>query len=93
MKRIQPLVAGWVIAAHPDVILLQVGTNDLLAGVSAAVTAAWLDTMLTTVRSVRRHRSLWSGCGRHYPAGRRRVGSTRGSRPVSWTATVVEPNQ
>jgi acyl-CoA thioesterase I len=52
MKRMQPLVAGWVTAARPDVILLQVGTNDLLAGTSAAATAARLDTMLTTIHSV-----------------------------------------
>jgi len=52
MTRMQPLVAGWVTAAHPDVILLQVGTNDLLSGAGAAVTAKRLDTMLTTIHSV-----------------------------------------
>ena len=52
MTRMQPLVAGWVTAAHPDVILLQVGTNDLLSGTSAAATATRLDTMLTTIHSV-----------------------------------------
>ncbi|MBN9098086.1 MULTISPECIES: SGNH/GDSL hydrolase family protein [unclassified Pseudonocardia] len=52
MTRMQPLVAGWVSAARPDVILLQVGTNDLLSGVSAAATAQRLDTMLATFRSV-----------------------------------------
>lgn len=32
MVQMQPLVAGWVRAQRPDVILLQVGTNDLLTG-------------------------------------------------------------
>jgi hypothetical protein len=49
MTRMQPLVAGWVGRAHPDVILLQVGTNDLLTGASAATTARRLDTMLNTI--------------------------------------------
>ena len=49
MARMQPLVAGWVGREHPDVILLQVGTNDLLTGTSAATTARRLDTMLTTI--------------------------------------------
>lgn len=52
MPRMQPLVAGWVTAARPDVILLQVGTNDLLNGASAAATVKRLDTMLTTITSV-----------------------------------------
>lgn len=49
MTRMRPLVAGWVRREHPDVILLQVGTNDLLTGASAATTARRLDTMLNTI--------------------------------------------
>jgi acyl-CoA thioesterase I len=52
MVRMQPFVAGWVARQHPDVVLLQVGTNDLITGASAAVTAGRLDTMLRTIRSI-----------------------------------------
>lgn len=52
MAQIQPLVAGWMKAQRPDVVLLQVGTNDLNSGVSAPATAARLDRMLTTIHGV-----------------------------------------
>jgi acyl-CoA thioesterase I len=52
MQQMQPEVTGWVERQHPDVILLQVGTNDLISGVGATVTAARLDRMLRTIRSV-----------------------------------------
>ena len=51
MVRMQPFIARWVTRQHPDVILLQVGTNDLITGTSAPVTARRLDTMLTTIRA------------------------------------------
>ena len=51
MVRMQPFIAGWVARQHPDVILLQVGTNDLITGTSAPATAQRLDTMLTTIRA------------------------------------------
>jgi acyl-CoA thioesterase-1 len=52
MAQMQPLVAGWMKAQRPDVVLLQVGTNDLNSGVSAPATAARLDRMLTTIHGV-----------------------------------------
>jgi acyl-CoA thioesterase-1 len=52
MAEMQPLLAGWLRAQHPDLVLLQVGTNDLAMGVSAEATAARLDTMLTTIHEV-----------------------------------------
>jgi hypothetical protein len=55
MRRMQPLVAGWVARRHPDVILLQVGTNDLITGAGAAATAQRLDIMLTTMSAVAPH--------------------------------------
>ncbi len=51
MARMQPQVAGWVARQRPDLVLLQVGTNDLLTGVPPAVVAQRLDTMLRTIRS------------------------------------------
>ncbi|MBN9097109.1 MULTISPECIES: SGNH/GDSL hydrolase family protein [unclassified Pseudonocardia] len=51
MARMQPLVAGWMARQRPDVVLLQVGTNDLITGVPPAVVAQRLDTMLRTIRS------------------------------------------
>ena len=68
MVQMQPLVAGWVTAARPDVVLLQVGTNDLLAGASAATTAARLDAMLTTIRSVSAARVIVAGVWAPLPA-------------------------
>ncbi|MCW2722257.1 GDSL-type esterase/lipase family protein [Pseudonocardia sp.] len=51
MARMQPYVAGWVTRQRPDIVLLQVGTNDLNTGAGAAATARRLDTMLTTIRT------------------------------------------
>jgi acyl-CoA thioesterase I len=53
MAQIQPRVAGWMKAQRPDVVLLQVGTNDLNDGVSAPATAARLDKLLTTIHRTR----------------------------------------
>lgn len=61
MPRMQPLVAGWVRVQHPDVVLLQVGTNNLLTGPTAAATAGRLDLMLTTIRSVSPARVIVAG--------------------------------
>jgi lysophospholipase L1-like esterase len=52
MAQMQPFVARWVARQDPDLILLQVGTNDLLAGIGAVATAQRLDTMLTTIGAV-----------------------------------------
>lgn len=51
MARMQPQVAGWVTRQRPDLVLLQVGTNDLLSGVAPATVAQRLDTMITTIRA------------------------------------------
>ena len=55
MRRMQPFVAVWFARQHPDVVLLQVGTNDLLVGTSPAVTAQRLDTMLSTIGAAASH--------------------------------------
>lgn len=55
MRRMQPFIAGWVARQHPDVILLQVGTNDLLTGTTATATAQRLDTVLTTISAAAPH--------------------------------------
>lgn len=73
MRRMQPFVAGWVARQHPDVVLLQVGTNDLLAGVSAAVTAQRLDVVLTTISASAPHAyvivaGVWAPLPRHAQA-------------------------
>ncbi len=51
MDRMQPDVAGWMTTEKPDVVLLQVGTNDLISGVGAPITAERLDTMLRTIHA------------------------------------------
>lgn len=51
MALMQPQLVGWMVRQHPDLVLLQVGTNDLLAGTPAATVAQRLDTMLTTIRA------------------------------------------
>lgn len=61
MLRMQPLVARWVRTQRPDVVLLQVGTNDLLTGTTATVTAQRLDLMLTTIHSVSPARVIVAG--------------------------------
>ena len=52
LVQMQPRVAGWMRAQRPDVVLLQVATNDLNSGVSAGVTAARLDRLLDTIHGV-----------------------------------------
>jgi acyl-CoA thioesterase I len=52
LVQMQPLVAGWMRAQRPDVVLLQVATNDLNSGVSARVTATRLDRLLDTIHGV-----------------------------------------
>jgi len=52
LVQMQPLVAGWMRAQRPDVVLLQVATNDLNSGVSARLTAARLDRLLDTIHGV-----------------------------------------
>lgn len=44
-----PSVAGWVRNTHPDLVLLHVGTNDLLRGATGAETTARLQQMLTAI--------------------------------------------
>ena len=51
LARMAPVVAGWVRRARPDLVLLHVGTNDLLQGVSGPTAAARLDALLDAVRS------------------------------------------
>ncbi len=51
MARMQPYVAAWVARQRPDIVLLQVGTNDLITGASAAVAADRLDVMLRTIHA------------------------------------------
>ena len=51
MDRMQPNLAGWMTSQKPDIVLLQVGTNDLISGVGAAITADRLDAMLRTIRA------------------------------------------
>lgn len=47
--RMAPMAGAWALAADPDVVLLHAGTNDLLAGASAATTEAALDRLLDRV--------------------------------------------
>lgn len=61
MLRMQPVVAGWVRAQDPDLVLLQVGTNDLLTGATATTTAQRLDLMLATIRAVSSARVIVAG--------------------------------
>jgi acyl-CoA thioesterase I len=52
LEGMKPRVAGWVRRARPDVILLHIGTNDLLQGVSAAQAARRLDGVLSEIVAV-----------------------------------------
>lgn len=52
LPQMQPLVAGWVRAARPDVVLLHVGTNDLLRGASGAQDTARLAALLDAIHAV-----------------------------------------
>jgi acyl-CoA thioesterase I len=47
-----PRVAGWVREADPDVVLLHVGTNDLLRGASAQQAADRLEAVLDEIVQV-----------------------------------------
>lgn len=49
MPDILPSVPGWIRATHPDVVLLHVGTNDLLRGAGGAETAARLQKVLVAI--------------------------------------------
>lgn len=51
IPEILPSVPGWIRATHPDVVLLHVGTNDLLRGTGGAETAARLQKILTAIWS------------------------------------------
>ena len=73
MRRMQPFVAGWIARQHPDVVLLQVGTNDLLTGTSATATAQRLDTVLTSTNAAASHAyvivaGVWAPLPAHAPA-------------------------
>ena len=52
LAQMIPSVAGWVTQAHPDVVLLHAGTNDLIQGVSARLTAERLDAVLDAIEGV-----------------------------------------
>lgn len=51
MVTMQPQVAGWTARERPDLVLLQVGTNDLNTGTPPGTVALRLDAMLRTIRS------------------------------------------
>ena len=51
IPQLLPQVGGWITRQHPDLVLLQVGTNDLLGGASAADTAGRLDAMLAAIHA------------------------------------------
>jgi lysophospholipase L1-like esterase len=44
-------LAGWVKQCKPEVILLQIGVNDLIHGTSAPVAASGFDRLLDTIQS------------------------------------------
>jgi acyl-CoA thioesterase-1 len=46
LATLAPHVTAWVAAAHPDVVLLHAGTNDLGNGTPANVVAARLDAVI-----------------------------------------------
>jgi acyl-CoA thioesterase I len=52
MLDIQPSLPGWISATHPDLILLHVGTNDLLKGASGTETTNRLNTTLHAIWDV-----------------------------------------
>ncbi|MGI5125742.1 GDSL-type esterase/lipase family protein [Pseudonocardia sp. CA-107938] len=49
IPEILPSTPGWIAATHPDVVLLHVGTNDLIRGASGAEVAARLQKLLTAI--------------------------------------------
>lgn len=52
LAQMIPYAAGWVAQAHPDVVLLHAGTNDLIQGASARITAQRLDAVLDAIEEV-----------------------------------------
>jgi lysophospholipase L1-like esterase len=52
LQGMKPRVAAWVRQARPDVILLHMGTNDLLQGASAKEVARRLDGVLSEIVAV-----------------------------------------
>jgi acyl-CoA thioesterase-1 len=52
LEGMMPRVAGWVRRARPDVILLHMGTNDLLQGASAEEVARRLESVLAEIVAV-----------------------------------------
>jgi acyl-CoA thioesterase I len=52
LEGMMPRVAGWVRRARPDVILLHMGTNDLLQGASAEEVARRLESVLSEIVAV-----------------------------------------
>ena len=73
MAQLQPFIGGWVHAQRPDVVLLQMGTNDLNTGVSAVTTARRLDTVMATIHLVAPSAyvivaGVWAPLRTHLPA-------------------------
>jgi lysophospholipase L1-like esterase len=52
LEGMQPLVAEWVGQARPDVVLLHMGTNDILRRTAPAKAAALLEVILTEIVEV-----------------------------------------
>jgi acyl-CoA thioesterase I len=52
LEGMKPRVAGWVRRARPDIILLHMGTNDLLRGTSAEEAAELLEAVLSEIAGV-----------------------------------------
>jgi acyl-CoA thioesterase I len=52
LEDMRPRVAGWVRRADPDVVLLHMGTNDLLKGASAEKTVSRLEDVLSQIVAV-----------------------------------------
>ena len=51
VNELLPFVASSVAAAQPDIVLIHVGTNDVLAGQSAAGIAGEISSLINTLRS------------------------------------------
>lgn len=49
VDEIEAEAAGWVRRADPDIVLLHIGTNDLIQGAPPEVVTARLDRLLTTL--------------------------------------------
>lgn len=50
VNELLPFVASSVAAAQPDIVLIHVGTNDVLAGQSASGIASEISSLITTLR-------------------------------------------